>query len=126
MRWGYYVMCAMLPLLPIGGVSAFAQDAERCDANLCYIEITRDRFVPSDVAISAGSTIVWRNVDERVHAVSIYNQDESLLFNSTLLKSGDVFQFTFSGNTFSKYRYFDEATTGLAGEIMVGPQPRAT
>ena len=116
-------MCAMLPLLLIGGISTFAHSAERCDASLCYIEITRDGFVPSDVAVSAGSTIVWRNVDERVHAVSIYNQDESLLFNSTLLKSGDVFQFTFSGNTFSKYRYFDEASTGLAGEIVVGPQP---
>jgi uncharacterized membrane protein/plastocyanin len=123
MRWGYYVTFAVLPLLLIGGFAAFAQEAERCDANLCYIEITRDGFVPSDVAVSAGSTIVWRNVDERVHAVSIYSQDESLLFNSTLLKSDDVFQFTFSGNTFAKYRYFDEASTGLAGEILVGPQP---
>ncbi|MGI0020990.1 MAG: DUF7343 domain-containing protein [Nitrososphaera sp.] len=126
MRWGYYGVCAMLPLLMVGGISVFAQDAERCDAKLCYIEITRDGFVPSDVALSAGSTIVWRNVDERVHAVSIYNQDESLLFNSTLLKSGDVFQFTFSGNTFARYRYFDEASTGLAGEIRVGPQPYDT
>ena len=109
--------------MTVGAISVFAQGSERCNTELCYIEITRDGFLPADIAVSAGSTIVWRNVDERVHAVSIYSHDEILLFNSTLLKSGDVFQFTFSGDTFALYRYFDEASNGSAGEIRVEPQP---
>ena len=122
MRLGYYAKYGLVPLFIFGMIPAFAQTAERCDAKLCYIEITRDGFLPADIAVGAGSTVVWRNVDERVHAVSIYAQDESLLFNSTLLKSGDVFQFTFSGNNSATYTYFDEASTGMAGEIRVEPQ----
>lgn len=91
------------------------------NSKVCYIEITRDGFVPDDVRISAQSTVVWKNVDDRIHAVSIYTKGGTLVFNSTLLRTGDIFQFTFAGNTFGTYEYFDEASSGMGGRITVAP-----
>lgn len=91
------------------------------NSKVCYIEITRDGFVPDDVRIGAQSTVVWKNIDDRIHAVSIYTRGGTLVFNSTLLRTGEIFQFTFAGNTFGTYEYFDEASSGMGGRITVAP-----
>jgi hypothetical protein len=82
--------------------------------------MTSEGFVPSDLVINAGTTAVWRNADDKVHALAGYSSDGSLLFNSSLLKSGDIFEFTFTGHNLGFYRYV-EVSTGASGQIEVAP-----
>jgi plastocyanin len=127
-------MAAAITMTMTAAVPALAQGAaddgggkgggDGCvGSKVCYIEITRDGFVPADVRIGAGSTVVWKNADERIHAVSIYTRGGTLVFNSTLIRAGDIFQFTFAGNTLGTYEYFDEASSGMGGRITIVPNP---
>lgn len=111
------------PVVPSSFAQAQADEPAVCDEKVCYIEITRDSFVPADLRVGAGATVVWKNADDRVHAVSIYSAgDGSMLYNSTLLRTGEMFQFTFSGSSTSgRYDYFDKGTAGMAGQIRVEP-----
>ncbi|MEM2759447.1 MAG: hypothetical protein QXU32_07005 [Nitrososphaerales archaeon] len=49
---------------------AVPQVSERCDAQVCYVKITRDGFVPKTIIIKIGTTIVWTNTDEGRHTVT--------------------------------------------------------
>ncbi len=112
---------AFLALALAMGPSAFAQSGpDKCDAEVCYIEITSEGFVPDKLIINAGATAVWRNADDKVHALASYSSDGSMLFNSSLLKSGDVFEFTFAGHNLGFYEYV-EVSTGASGQIEVAP-----
>ncbi|WP_415282190.1 hypothetical protein [Candidatus Nitrososphaera sp. FF02] len=103
-----------------GPVFAQSEQPDRCDSEVCYIEITGEGFVPDNLVVNAGATAVWRNADDKVHAVASYSPAGDLLFNSTFLKSGDVFEFTFTGHDLGFHEYF-EASTGATGHIEVAP-----
>lgn len=122
MQTKIYLLPAFLAFALVGGPSVFAQSEQpdNCDAEVCYIEITSEGFVPDNLVINAGSTAVWRNADEKVHAITSYSSGGDMLFNSTLLKSGDIFEFTFTGHNLGLHEYV-EASTGAAGQIEVAP-----
>lgn len=113
-----------LPLIVsiLGASQAFAQGPENCDSQACYVQITANGFLPGDLSVSAGSTVIWKNVDEKVHAINIYSLGGSLLANSTLLRTGDVFQFTFDGGALGRHEYADGAVANMEGRIQVEPR----
>lgn len=101
---------------------SFAQSEQpkECESEVCYIEITSEGFVPDRLVLNAGTTAVWKNTDEKVHAITSYSSDGKMLFNSTLLKTGEVFEFTFTGHNLGFHEYV-EVSTGAAGHIEVAP-----
>lgn len=113
---------AFLALAMIGVPSSFAQSVQpaECESEVCYIEITSEGFAPDRLVINAGTTAVWKNTDEKVHAITSYSSNGEMLFNSTLLKTGEVFEFTFTGHNLGFHEYV-EVSTGAAGQIEVAP-----
>ena len=116
-----------LPILAIailGGSQAFAQNDNRCDSQVCYIQITGSGFVPNDIIVGSGSSVIWKNVDAKVHAINVYSLGGGQLANSTLLKPGDVFQLVFDGSSLGRHEYADAAFANMEGKVQVEPRPQ--
>ena len=120
-----WAMPVLVVSIFLSSSQAFAQGADRCDSQVCYIQITASGFVPNDIAINSGSTVIWKNVDERIHAVSVYSAQGGLLANSTLLRAGDVFQVTFDGKSLGRHEYADAAVANMGGRLQVEPRSRS-
>ncbi len=106
---------------------AQTSDIERCDAETCYVKITKDGFTPKTLTVKIGTTIVWINTDDRSHTVTSGIPGEiTLPLNSKLLEKGYTYEFTFEYGGFYKgtYQYFDQATKIMRGEIIVEPAPK--
>lgn len=117
-----------LPVLAIailGGSQAFAQNDNRCDSQVCYIQITGSGFVPNDIVVDSGSSVVWKNVDEKVHAINVYSLGGGLVANSTLLKPGDIFQLVFDGSSLGRHKYADAAVANMEGRVQVEPRSQS-
>jgi uncharacterized membrane protein/plastocyanin len=120
---GFFCLSPLIALSILLTPSASAQEQSRCDAGACYIEITKNGFVPSDLAINAGSTVVWKNVDDKIHAVNVYSLNGDLLVNSTLLRTGESFQFTFGGDALGMHKYVDTSSSNMEGRVEVEMHP---
>jgi len=108
-------------------VQALKSNIERCDAEVCYIKITKDAFVPKTLFVEIGTTIVWTNTDAKSHTVTSGIPSEvTVPLNSKLLEKGDTYEFTFEYSGFYKgtYQYFDQTTQIMRGEIIVEPAPK--
>lgn len=104
-------------------------DIERCDAETCYVKITKDGFMPKTLTVKIGTTIVWTNTDDRSHTVTSGIPTEiTPPLNSKLLEKGDTYQFTFEYSGFykGKYQYFDQVTQIVRGEIIVESETEKT
>ncbi|MFQ5941561.1 MAG: tetratricopeptide repeat protein, partial [Nitrososphaerales archaeon] len=98
-----------------------ARPTERCDAEVCHITITKEGFEPKTMMVRIGATVVWTNDDEGRHTVTSGSAREiTTPLKSSLLESGDTYEFTFlhGGLYEGSYKYFDQATLGT-GEIIV-------
>jgi plastocyanin len=109
-----------------GGSQVLAQESERCDSQVCYIQITGTGFAPGYITVSAGSTVVWKNVDEKIHAINVYSADGGLLANSTLLRTGDIFQLKFDGDSLGRHEYSDAAVANMEGRVQVDPRSHSS
>jgi plastocyanin len=104
---------------------AGAQMTERCDEKICQITITKDGFVPKTLVVKIGTTIVWTNTDDGRHTVTSGSPGEiKAPLKSFLLENGDTYEFTFhhSGLYAGSYKYFDQVTQTMRGEIIVEPE----
>ncbi len=104
-------------------------DTERCDAEICHVNITKDGFVPKTLTVKIGSTVIWTNTDDRSHTVTSGSPGEiTLSFNSKLLNKNETYEFTFEYSGFykGKYQYFDQNTGIMRGEIVVEPATAKT
>jgi uncharacterized membrane protein/plastocyanin len=120
---GFFWLSPLIALSILFTSSASAQEQSKCDAGACYIEITKNGFVPNDLTINAGSTVVWKNVDDKIHAVNVYSLNGNLLVNSTLLRKGESFQFTFGGDALGMHRYIDASSSNIEGRVEVEMHP---
>lgn len=105
---------------------AQTSDRERCDAEICHIKITRDGFMPKTLTIKIGTTVVWTNEDNSRHTVTSGSPGEvKAPLKSLLLEKSDTYEFTFehSGLYKGSYKYFDQVTLTMRGEIIVEPAP---
>jgi len=101
-------------------------DRERCDAETCHVKITRDGFMPKTLIIKLGTTVVWTNEDDSRHTVTSGSPGEvKAPLKSLLLEKDDTYEFTFehSGLYQGSYKYFDQVTLTMRGEIIVEPAP---
>jgi plastocyanin len=116
-------------LLVVGMLVAYAHPAEAqtgiretCYEQLCHIKITKDGFVPKTLIIKVGTTIVWTNVDDGRHTVTSGSPGEIISpLKSLMLEKDDTYEFTFeySGLYRGSYKYFDQVTKIMRGEIIV-------
>ena len=53
------------------------------------------KFIPAEIEIEAGTTVVWTNLDVVAHSVTHKVKVEDQLFSSPLMAPGDTFSYTF-------------------------------
>lgn len=99
-----------------------AETRERCDDEVCHVKITNEGFVPRTLLIKIGTTVVWTNTDDGRHTVTSGMPGEiTAPLKSLLLNKGDTYTFTFHhhGQYEGSYKYFDQVTRTMRGEIIV-------
>ncbi len=95
---------------------------EICDSEICNVKITDEGFLPKILTLKVGTTVVWTNADDERHTVTSGSPGEiTAPLKSLLLENGDTYEFTFihSGLYEGSYKYFDQVTKIMRGEIMV-------
>jgi outer membrane protein assembly factor BamB len=75
------------------------------------------QFIPGEIDIAAGTTVVWTNDDVVAHTVTQRAKPEDQLFSSPLLAPGESFSFTF--DTPGTYAYFCMPHPFMAGTVVV-------
>ena len=82
-------------------------------------EETTECYLPYEVTVEAGATVIWSNDDNAVHTVTsghpVSGIDE--LFDSGIFMSGDTFEFTF--NDAGIFDYFCMVHPWMAGIVYV-------
>ena len=102
---------------------------ERCEAQTCHVNITKDGFVPKTLIVKKGTTVIWTNTDDRSHTVTSGSPGEiTAPLKSLLLEKGQKYEFTFeySGLYQGSYKYFDQVTKIMRGVIIVEPETKTT
>jgi len=82
------------------------------DKKVVYIEIMKYEFVPSELTIEKGTTVIWENVDDTAH---IFKQ-VGTGFRSPIIKDGETFEHTFNESEVFSYTEFN---FGARGKIVV-------
>ena len=131
MRYSIVIASFMITIVAVSfNLQQFTQaqmsDRERCDAEICHVKITRDGFMPKTLIIKLGTTVVWTNEDDSRHTVTSGSPGEvKAPLKSLLLEKDDTYEFTFehSGLYQGSYKYFDQVTLTMRGEIIVEPAP---
>lgn len=79
------------------------------------IEIANFRFAPPDLAVTAGTTVTWKNGDDSPHRIAA----DDGAYASAALDTGDSFTRTFA--TPGVYKYICSIHPYMKGEIVVKP-----
>ena len=76
-------------------------------------------YIPLNLEIKTGSTVVWHNDDVNVHTIQSQDSEgnPSGLFSSSLLQTGDTFEFTFTES--GEYHYYCTLHPWRVGVITV-------
>jgi len=77
------------------------------------VEIKNFAFMPADLTISVGDTVVWVNKDNVVHTVTASNGE----FDSSLLRTDKEFSHTF--NKIGSYAYICTPHPSMKGSVKV-------
>jgi outer membrane protein assembly factor BamB len=75
------------------------------------------KFIPAEIVISVGTTVIWTNDDVVAHTVTQRAKPEDQLFSSPLLAPGESFSFTF--DTLGTYAYFCMPHPFMTGTVVV-------
>ena len=83
-------------------------------------ELTQDYFVPQDISVSVGTTVVWKNEDSVMHTVTSGAPDNGPdgKFDSSILNSGETFEYTFT--TAEIVDYYCIVHPWMTGSVTVG------
>jgi len=106
-RFALPAITASLLLLLSGATPAAAAEGPH------RILIRNFDFAPMRITVSAGSTVIWQNLDEEPHVVA----SESGEFRSGALEEGVSFRFRFDKP--GTYRYVCSLHPKMVGEIVV-------
>jgi plastocyanin len=107
-------MRRLIPALVVGLTLAVAPPAQ---AATVTVRIVSSGFSPSAVTIDFGSTVIWRNADNRNHQVVA----DSGAFASPILRPGQTYSFTF--RTSGTFRYRDALEPNERGRVTVRGAP---
>ncbi len=89
--------------------------AESGDPKTVNVDIVGFRYEPAQVKVKVGDTVVWTQVDEIKHTVTIVSGPET--FDSGLLKAGQTFSHTFTIP--GEYSYKCTPHPNMRGKVIV-------
>ena len=78
-------------------------------------------FDPGVLDVAPGTTVTWTNTDKLSHTITsgkVSDDNAGSMFDSSLVKSGKTFQFTFA--TAGTYDYFCTVHPWMVGQVVVG------
>ncbi|GEM_PF-1731986 len=107
----------------LSSIEAQESTREICDADICHVSITSDGFMPKTLLIRVGTTVIWTNNDDGRHTITSGSVGEvTAPLKSLLLEKGGTYEFAFdaAGSFSGSYKYFDQVTKTMRGEIIVG------
>jgi len=70
----------------LSGCGLFERDGP-CEGRDCDVGMTGNSFVPREIEVSVGETVVWRNTSARAHTVTAY--ENSLPEGAAFFASGE-------------------------------------
>ncbi|TSA18251.1 MAG: hypothetical protein D4R72_02595, partial [Nitrosopumilales archaeon] len=82
---------------------------------------TNNCYSPNPLNVVPGTTVTWTNTDKTSHTVTsgkVSDDNSGSLFDSSLLKPGKTFQFTFYNS--GTYNYFCTVHPWMVGQVIVG------
>ena len=82
-------------------------------------EATDECYLPASIAVNAGGTVIWDNVDSVAHTVTsgTLESGPTGLFDSSLLLGGNAFEVTF--DSAGSYDYFCLVHPWMVGSVQV-------
>jgi len=82
-------------------------------------EETNDCYLPQDVSINAGDTVIWSNTDTAAHTVTSGGPTDGPdgIFDSSLFMAGATFEITFDNS--GSYDYFCMVHPWMQGNVQV-------
>ena len=101
-RFGLIAFCGVLVMASgsVVGHAKYAPEASQQQMHETTITIDNFSFMPHDITVSAGTTVVWLNHDDVPHTVVSTDG----IFKSKALDTDDKFAFTFKdAGTFEYY-----------------------
>jgi uncharacterized membrane protein len=84
--------------------------------------MTAEGFDPENLVIGAGSTVVWKNVDEKAHSLDLISGETRI--DSIIIRPGETYSYKFAGKEMREFTYFD-AENSSSGQLSVGAAPAA-
>jgi len=122
-RKHYFLILLLVPILIITVPSAFAAEViveNALGASVPECEETNECFIPYQVSINVGDTVIWVNNDIAAHTTTsgspVDGPDGN--FDSNLVMAGSSFSFTF--NEAGTYEYFCLVHPWMEGIVIVG------
>lgn len=95
-------------------------DDDDCPTDAECVDMTSMTFVPSNIEVNVGTTIVWINNSNVTHTVtSGSNGEQNGQFNSGSLIPGAEFSFTFTETGTFNYFCIPHLTAGMTGTVTV-------
>ncbi|MSV27080.1 MAG: hypothetical protein EXS75_05680, partial [Nitrosarchaeum sp.] len=94
-------------IIPTGTSSPGCETSNKC-------------FSPASITINVGDTVEWKNSDTKPHTITSGSPSDAIpggVFDSSLIKSGNSFEFTF--NESGNYDYFDMIHPWMVGSVSV-------
>ena len=82
-------------------------------------EETNECYLPYEITVAVGTTVIWSNDDSAAHTVTSGSVDAGLtgVFDSGLFMSGSIFEFTFDDT--GTYDYFCMVHPWMTGIVQV-------
>ena len=107
-------VAAILAIALTAGTEATRAQGSATKPASAAVSIDNFSFGPATITISAGSTVTWTNHDDVPHVVT---KDDTKLFKSKPLDTGDRFSFTFTKP--GTYDYYCAIHPKMTGKIVV-------
>ena len=127
--WRYYFLILLLvPILFSFSIpSAFAAEViVPVDSSVPGCEETNECWLPAEISVDVGETVVWSNDDTAAHTVTsgsaAYGADGN--FDSGLFMAGTTFEHTF--DTAGTYPYYCAVHPWMVGVVIVGAAAQTT
>ena len=104
-----------LGLLSLAGLTQApaGETAVKAAASTATVNIENFKFAPATLAVTAGTTVTWKNEDDSPHRIAARNNS----FSSGALDSDDSFSHTFA--TVGEYAYICSLHPYMVGKIVV-------
>ncbi len=103
-------LAAAIPAIGAGGAAVVA-----AAARTATIQIDNFAFSPTALAVTAGTTVTWKNADDSPHRIAAKNG----AYSSAALDTDDSYSHTFA--TPGVYQYFCSIHPYMVGKIVVKP-----